>query len=107
MNLPMTSGLDRPVVYFGFEALPVTSSPAVGFTAATMITATKTALVAKVVCETAPVRYRCDGVAPTTTVGTLLNPGDVLYVTGGNLATFKAIAVSATATLDCEYGQSN
>lgn len=105
MNLPMTGGLDRPILYFGFEQLSVTSGAAVGFTAATKITATKTALVAKVICETAPVRYRTDGVAPTASVGSLLNPGDVLYVAGGNnLTNFSAIAVSATATLDCEYG---
>ena len=54
----------------GFEALTVAGT-AVGITAATRVNANG----AHVQVETADVRMRSDGTAPTATVGTLLRAG--------------------------------
>lgn len=53
--------------------------------------------------ETAQIRYTLDGTAPTTTVGTLLNIGDVLEITGTDaLRAFRAIRTGAdSGVLDC------
>jgi hypothetical protein len=57
---------------------------------------------ALITCETASVRYRDDGIAPTTTVGILLNAGDVLFYTG-NLAAIQFIAVSGSPSLSVAF----
>ncbi len=106
------------VTIFGHEALAVTSSPAVGLTASVFLNAT----VAIIICETAPVRYWTSAAAPTaatpgngptigvgvptTSVGKILNPGDQLVITGhDNIVNIAFIAVSASATLQTEYGR--
>ncbi len=96
---------------FASENLSVTSSPAVGFTASkyapsgTPGRGVRPADFAQAVVETAPVRWLADGSTPTASVGTLANPGDVIRVDGNlNITQFKAIAVAATASLDCQYG---
>lgn len=55
--------------------------------------------------ETAPIRVRLDGTAPTATVGHLLNAGDSLELdTASNIANFKAIRTTAvSAIIDCTY----
>ena len=59
-----------------FEALTV-STVAVGFTAATIGSDRPHA---HVIVEGNAVRYRIDGTDPTTTVGTVLEPGDELIL---------------------------
>lgn len=93
--------------YLGFEQITVAAS-AIGFTAAkiTPNTATvKDATQATCRLETAEVRYTVDTTTPTTTVGTLLEVGDTLTLTGHDVLTnFKAIRTGATSgVLDCTY----
>lgn len=84
----------------GFESVTV-SSTAVGLTPATYAGAT-TALIT---VETAAIRMRMDGTAPTASVGTLLNAGDgIILNSPEQIAGFQAIAVDADATIMIEYG---
>lgn len=55
--------------------------------------------------EGGEIRFTYDGTAPTTTVGTLLEIGDSLYVPGHDrLLRFRAIRTGATSgTLSCNY----
>ncbi len=118
MVMPITSpgGAYGSTTIFGHEALAVTNSPAVGLTASVFLNAD----VAIIICETAPVRYWTSAAAPggtqnaptigagvpTTSVGKILNAGDQLIVSGHqNIVNIAFIAVSASATLQCEYGK--
>lgn len=91
--------------YLAFEQVTVANS-AIGFTA-TKITPTGGPMATQASCrlETAEIRYTVDLTAPTTTVGTLLEPGDTLVLSGHDvLANFKAIRTGATSgVLDCTY----
>lgn len=83
-----------------FESVTVGSTAAV-LTAAKYAGAT-TALIT---VETASIRMRMDGTAPTSTVGTLLNAGDQRLLTSPEqIAGFQAIAVGSDATIQVEYG---
>ena len=98
-----------PMRAAAFEQITVAGT-AVGFTAATIAPsgATNTpATMATVTVETAPVRYRTDGTAPTASVGTLLNIGDRITVWGqGDVAAIQFIRTTGTsATIDCEYSR--
>ncbi len=55
--------------------------------------------------RTAQVCFRCDGTAPTSTVCTVLNPGDIwTSEIGPEIANFKAIRTGSTSgQLDCHY----
>lgn len=65
-----------------------------GFTAAKITGMTK----AFITCETAQVRFTLDGTAPTTTIGHLLNPGDILRLdSAADLVAFRAIRTGATS----------
>lgn len=57
-------------------------------------------------CETAAVRYRLDGTGPSSSVGHILNPGDVLELQGlAELSGFGAIRRDSTdATLRVSTG---
>lgn len=116
MVQPTFGGALGSVTIFGHEALAVTSSPAVGLTS----TVFKNADVAIIICETAQVRYWVSAAAPggtqdaptigagvpTTSVGKILNAGDQLVISGHqNIVNVAFIAVSASATLQCEYGR--
>jgi hypothetical protein len=51
-----------------------------------------------ITCETAEIRYTVDGTAPTTTVGHLLSPRDVLILdSNADIAAFRAIRTGATS----------
>ena len=53
---------------------------------------------ALITAETAQVRFTIDGTAPTTTVGHLLNPGDVLKLdSNADITAFRAIRTGATS----------
>lgn len=59
---------------------------------------------ALVVCETAAVRIRYDGTAPTASVGTPMEPGDSITLCDGEIAAFQAIrrdAVDAVLHVHC------
>lgn len=49
------------------------------------------------VLETAQVRFRDDGTDPTSSVGTPLNPGDILPMTGDYAHRLKFIRTTATS----------
>lgn len=57
---------------------------------------------ALIVCETANVRWRDDGTAPTSSVGMLLSSGQEFQY-AGNLAGIKFIAVSGAPSLDVTF----
>jgi hypothetical protein len=91
-----------------FEQITVAAS-AVGLSAATLggyVTDQGTPQRARFVLtvETAAVRYRTDGTPPTSSVGMLLNPGDVLTIdTPDEARALKLIRTTATsATVDVE-----
>ena len=87
--------------YTAFETLTIEGT-GLGFTAATIAGLSH----AVVTVETAPVRFRLDGTAPTASVGHLLNIGDVLeFDSPEQLAGVLFIRTTGTsATLSCSYG---
>jgi hypothetical protein len=103
-------GLAAPVIaqqgYVGYEQVTVANS-SIGLTAATINQGNGHMQANKAVCrlETAQIRYRLDGTAPTTTVGTPLEIGDVLTITGNDLLNnFRAIRTGGTSgVLNCHY----
>ena len=84
-----------------FETLTV-STASVGFTAATR----DDRRFALVTCETADVRYRLDGTAPTASVGHVLPAGGGVFLDSPHqVANFRAIRKdSADASLSCSFG---
>ena len=92
--------------YVAFEQVTVTAT-AIGFTAATINQGNGHPGAAIAVCrlETAQIRYRLDGTAPTSSVGTLLEIGDYLTLSGSDLlVNFSAIRTgSSSGVLDCNY----
>ena len=89
-----------PLATFAFEALAVAGT-SIGFTAATIANA----ICATAKVETAQIRYRTDGTAPTATVGVIADVGDVLTIWGSaDIQAFRAIRSGATsATLSTEF----
>ena len=55
--------------------------------------------------ETASIRYRIDGTAPTAAIGHLLNAGDILILdSASDIANFKSIRTgSVSAVINCTY----
>jgi len=60
---------------------------------------------ALITCENAQIRYTYDGTTPTASVGHLLNPMDILVLTGSdNISNFKAIRKGSTdGQISCTY----
>ena len=91
--------------YIAFEQLTVANS--VKTLTASKITPSGQAMATQAVCrlETAEIRYTVDTTTPTTTVGTLLEPGDTLTLNGHDvLSNFQAIRTGATSgVLACTY----
>ena len=58
--------------------------------------------VALIQAESQSIRWRDDGTDPTTSVGMVLAAGESLFFTG-TLSAFKAIEISASATLNISY----
>jgi len=57
-----------------------------------------------VTIETAPIRFTADGTAPTSSIGHLLNIGDVLICDGSDARKFRAIrAGSVSGVIKCTY----
>lgn len=93
------------VTYIGFEQVTVANT-AIGFTT-TKIDPPGRPQAAYAYCrlETAEIRYTYDGTTPTTTVGTLLEPGDGLPLQGhDSMQRFLAIRTGAVSgVLSCTY----
>lgn len=89
---------------FGYESISVTGT-AVGFTSATIVpTGQVSARAAECTTETASIRYRYDGTSPTSSEGHVVATDSSFTVYGiNNIRRFRAIAVSATATVKCTY----
>lgn len=92
--------------YVTFEQVTVANT-SIGFTNALIVVGSGHPQATHAQCrlETAEIRYRSDGTAPTTTVGTPLEPGDVIDVYGNaNLQAFRSIRTGATSgVLSCHY----
>lgn len=93
--------------FIGFEQITVANT-SIGFTAAKITPSTGSGMQAQhAICrlETAEIRYQLDGTAPTTTVGTLLEPLETITFSGHDvLAAFRAIRTTSTSgTLSCTY----
>jgi hypothetical protein len=87
---------------FEYESLTITNAATVGFTRATM----DSALEVMLTVEDNPIRYRCDGVAPTTTEGHLLQSGDALKLTSVvDALNFKCIASGGNAKIRVSYSR--
>ena len=55
--------------------------------------------------ETAPIRFRLDGTAPTASEGHLADPGDIIHLHNHDqLEDFQAIRTSSDAVIKCAYG---
>lgn len=93
------------VSYIAFEQVTVADT-VIGFTS-TAITAAglPQATLASCRLETAQVRWTINGTTPTTTVGTPLEIGDTLTITGHDLLVrFRAIRTGGTSgVLSCHY----
>lgn len=89
----------------GFEQV-VVANTAIGLTAARFAPVSGVqSQTATCRLELAEVRFTLDGTVPTTTVGTLLEVGDWLTITGiDNMRSFSAIRTTAVSgQLDCNY----
>lgn len=88
----------QELVGFAHESITIDStSGGKGFTLATY-TASSGVARALITAETAQMRYTYDGTAPTTTVGHLLEVGDVLIVEGRmNIDAFRAIRTGGSS----------
>jgi hypothetical protein len=97
--------------YNSYEAITV-GSTAVGFTASKITPTTgdwknQDCQVAEFRVETDQIRYRLDGADPTSVAGsgTLVNVGDIVTIRGtNNIKRFRAIRVTADATITVHYG---
>ena len=107
-NVSILAGLDtlnkKGFDTTAFETLSVTSSTAVALTSGTYGAATK----AIIIVENADIRFRTDGSNPTTSVGMLVkadstNPAQIELDSAADIAAFRTIAVSTTATISVSY----
>lgn len=90
-----------PIDYTAYESVTV-SSASKSLTSGTYGTRRR----ALITAETATVRFRLDAVAPTSAVGHLLAPGDVLTLDSAEqVSKARFIRRDGTdATLRCSYG---
>jgi hypothetical protein len=90
---------------FAYEAITVADT-AVGFTVATYApTGRPSAKMVLITVETQPLRYRLDGVAPTTSEGHALVATDMRYVVGANnIRNFRMVrSTGSSATVRVTY----
>ena len=87
-----------------FEAVTVAGT-AIGITASTMIANSENYAV--LTLETATIRFTTDGTTPTSTVGHLVDPGDVIELdTASEVNAFRAIRTTgSSATLQVSTGR--
>lgn len=95
--------------YLGFEQVTVAAT-SIGITATVLqpngANTQPQATVGSCRVETAQIRYRVDGTAPTAAVGTLAEIGDTIALSGADvLRSFRAIRTGAvSAVIDCTVG---
>jgi hypothetical protein len=97
--------INTGLVPMGYEAITV-SSTAIGFTAGTIDTGTRQAVVAVATLETDSIRIRVDGGLPTSSVGQLVTQASNVGITVcGTTAikAFRAIRTSTDASLKVTY----
>lgn len=90
--------------YLAFEQITVAGT-SIGFTS-TKITPAGGTMATLATCRlrTAEVSYTIDGTTPTASVGTLLEVGDILTLTGHDvLVLFRSIRTGSSGQLDCTY----
>ena len=92
-----------PLLTFAYEAITATGGgAAVTPTAATLANALR----AVFTIESAAVRYRCDGTAPTSTTGVPADPGTEITVYGNDVRVIQFIASSGvSATVHAHYAK--
>lgn len=88
-------GLKSTTVCLGYQQITSLS-------ASTALTVPSGATMALIVSEAQPVRWRDDGVAPTSTVGMPVAIGESLNY-DGDLARIRFIQQAASATLNISY----
>jgi hypothetical protein len=104
------NGLMQAVSYIAFEQVTV-AAVSIGFTSTKVEPdgsgAGRQADTAVCRLETAEIRYTIDGTTPTSSVGTLLEIGDVLTITGhDSIMRFRAIRTGAVSGVaNCTYSQ--
>ena len=97
-----TVALQGPT-YDAYESISV-SSTAVILTVATYGARPH----AFITVETAPIRFRLDGTAPTASEGHLADPGDIIHLHNHDqLEDFQAIRTSSDAVIKCAYGNTS
>lgn len=86
---------------FNSQDVPLGDQRITSLSSSTALTVPNGTRFAIVTVETQPVRYRDSG-TPTTSVGTLLNPGDVLEYTG-DFSAIRFIETAASASIFVQY----
>jgi hypothetical protein len=103
-----------PVSIYGGQVQPLGYVQCTSLGTATPITSTGSvctgnipagAKYADIIFEAQSIRYRTDGVAPTSTVGMLMAAGTDKVFALNNFANMKFIQVTAGAVLDIEFFQ--
>lgn len=91
----------QPYQEFAYEQLAIT-----GVASGLTNTVYRSAKRAVIVVEFALVRFRCDGIAPTASLGELLYPRDEIVLLGADINNAKFIAVDfSSPLLNCTYGR--
>ncbi len=88
-------GINSPIVSKGYGQTTV-SSTAVALSGVA-------GQMAIVMVESAAIRYRTDGTAPTASVGIPIQPDSGFVLCGANMNTFRAIRQSSDAKLNYEF----
>ena len=87
-------GIDLPMRPLRYNQVAVSS------TAVTLGTMPTTATrIAIVMVEVNPIRFRDDGVDPTASVGTLVQPDNAIIICGPAITAFKAIRTGSDASI--------
>jgi hypothetical protein len=108
MCLALAAVALQAVSFISFEQLTVAAS-STPFTAAKvepdLSGGSRQADTAQCRLEVAEIRYTIDGTTPTAAVGTLLEPGDVLVISGhDSIMRFRGFRTGASSgILDCTY----
>lgn len=107
MPLSTLPAAGRDLTAFAYEAVTVANT-SIGFTTATIApSGERPASNALVTAETAQMRYRLDGTAPTSSEGHLLEVGDVLEINGiSTVSQARFIRTGATSgTIRCTFSR--
>ena len=99
-------GVTVPVISFDYESITV-GATAIGFTAAKIVQAAGTAVMAFVSVETASISMTLNGTTPTSSIGHLWTAGQAFTVCGSlDIGRFRAIQVVSSGTMKVTYFKS-